>query len=325
MDMRQIEFFVAVAEERNFTRAAELTYVTQSGLSSSIRGLERELGVSLFDRGSRTVTLTAGGQRFLPRARRMLADARAAQRELTHERDEVTGSVRIGSEQCLGDLVDLPDLLASFQTRHPAVSLFFEQTGSRRLLDQLSRGELDLALVAQPVHGRPGSATHGLRAVELRREPFVVLTAAGHPLAGRGAVDWPELEPHAFIDFAESWTAREVLDGELDHRHIARRSSSTVNDVHMLLDLVHRGIGLAVVPRSIAAKPEAETLVRLPLPEPRLEWVVHLVSTTAPGPVELFADLMVPADDARRLRADVSATDGVGAAAVTTAGHGDHG
>jgi DNA-binding transcriptional LysR family regulator len=308
MDMRQIEFFVAVCEERNFTRAAELTYVTQSGLSSSIRGLERELGVSLFDRGSRTVTLTAGGQRFLPRARRMLADARAAQRELEHQRDEVTGVVRIGSEQCLGDLVDLPDLLASFQLRHPGVSLFFAQAGSRQLLDQLARAELDLALVAQPVHGRPGSATHGLRATELRREPFLVLTAPEHPLAGTGAVGWAELEPHAFVDFAESWTARTVLDGELGHRHIARRSTATVNDVHLLLDLVHRGLGLAVVPRSIAGKPEAEGLVALDLPEPPLEWVVHLVRTTGIGPVDLFADLLVPARDARELADAVTAT-----------------
>lgn len=307
MDMRQIEFFVAVAEEQNFTRAAELTYVTQSGLSSSIRGLERELGVRLFDRGSRAVTLTAGGQRFLPHARRMLADVRAVQRKLTGERDTVEGALRIGSEQCLGDLVDLPDLLAAFQGRHPAVSLYFAQSGSGQLLDQLARGELDAALVAQPVHGRPGSAARGLHATELRRESFLVLAAPTHPLAGTGPVDWLALEPHAFVDFAPTWTARQVVDDELAARHIARRSAATVNDVHILLNLVHRGIGIALVPRSVAAKPEAEGLVQLELPAPRPEWAVHLVSATDQGPAARFAELLVPAGDARRLREDIRA------------------
>lgn len=325
MDMRQIEFFVAVAEERNFTRAAELTYVTQSGLSSSIRGLERELGVQLFDRGWRTVTLTSGGQRFLPRARRMLGDARAVQRELMGERDAVAGVLRVGAEQCLGDLVDLPDLLATFQNRYPAVSLFFEQNGSRHLLDQLVRGELDVALVAQTVHGRPGVTARGLRSVELRREPFVVLCSPTHPLADVEDVDLSMLEPHAFVDFAPTWMARHVLDEELEQRHLARRSSATVNDVHILLDLVHRGLGVAVVPRSIAAKPDAEGLVRRALPEPRPEWAVHLVSVTEDGPTRRFAELLVPADDARQLRDDVrTATEPADLAGATAIAHGDH-
>jgi DNA-binding transcriptional LysR family regulator len=333
MDMRQIEFFVAVAEERNFTRAAELTYVTQSGLSSSIRGLERELGIQLFERGARAVALTAGGQRLLPRARRMLADARAVHRELKLEKDGLTGTLRVGAEQCLGDLVDLPDLLAAFQGRYPAVSLFFEQSGSGQLLDQLARGELDVALVAQPVHGRPSSAARGIRSVELRREPFVVLSAPDHPLAGAGELDWPMLEPHAFVDFAPGWTARGIVDEELEHRRIARRSAATVNDVHILLDLVRRGIGLAMVPRSIAAKPDAEGLARRVLPDPQPEWVVHLVSVGDEGPTRRFAELLVPADDARSLRDDVRSVvgpdvepgaDTVALAGATAIGHGDH-
>jgi DNA-binding transcriptional LysR family regulator len=325
MDMRQIEFFVAVAEERNFTRAAELTYVTQSGLSSSIRGLERELGVQLFDRGARAVALTAGGQRLLPRARRMLADARALHQELKLAKDALAGTLRVGAEQCLGDLVDLPDLLAAFQNRHPAVSLFFAQSGSGQLLDQLARGELDVVLAAQPVHGRPGSTARGIRSVELRREPFVVLCAPGHPLAEVGELDWPMLEPHAFVDFAPGWTARGIVDEELEHRRIARRSAATVNDVHILLDLVRRGIGLAMVPRSIAAKPDAAGLVRQSLPDPQPEWVVHLVSVGDEGPTRRFAELLVPADDARSLRHDVqSGPDPLPLAGATAIGHGDH-
>jgi DNA-binding transcriptional LysR family regulator len=257
----------------------------------------------------------------------MLSDARAVHRELSHERDAVSGVLRVGAEQCLGDLVDLPDLLASFQTSAPGVSLFFEQAGSQHLLDQLARGELDLAVVAQPVSGRPGSSARGLRAVELRREPFVVLCAPDHPLAGTGELDWPELEPHDFVDFAPTWTARRIVDDELEHRRIARRSAATINDVHMLLNLVTRGIGLTVVPRSIAAKPEAEALVRRELPRPGLEWVVYLVSATHDGPTRHFADLLVPADDARRLGDDIRTGNGESGelAGATATGHDGHG
>src|SRR5262249_61757402 len=120
--------------------AAELTHVTQSGLSPSIRRLERELRRPLFERTPRSVDLTTAGHAFLPRARRILSDAQAVHRELAAQADALP--LRLGAEQCLGDAVSLPDVLAAFQDRNPGVTVRFEQAGGRALLDRIRTAPL---------------------------------------------------------------------------------------------------------------------------------------------------------------------------------------
>ncbi|MFB9831278.1 LysR family transcriptional regulator [Actinoallomurus acaciae] len=306
MDLRQIEFFVAVAEELNFTRAAELMYVTQSGLSSSIRGLERELNAQLFDRTPRAVALTPAGHAFLPRARRMLHDARAALRELAD--GSTHGVLSLGCEQCLGDLVDLADLIASFHTRFPAVSIRFEQLGTQAVFDQLLRGELNAAFLAQPgafVAPLPGRK---LDSFEVAREHFELVMRPDHPLASRDEVTWPDLEEHSFVDFGETWTARRIVDSAFTARRLARRVAFTVNDMHILMELVQKGLGVALVPAPLAGKPEAGGLVRRTFREPDLQWVVHFVTTEDSGPpVRLLSEMVFTAETVAATRQDLGA------------------
>jgi DNA-binding transcriptional LysR family regulator len=305
MDIRQIEFFVAVAEELNFTRAAELMYVTQSGLSSSIRGLERELNAQLFDRTPRTVALTPAGHAFLPRARRMLHDARAAQRELAD--DSTEGALRVGSEQCLGDLVDLPDLIASFHTRFPGVSIRFEQLGTQAVFDLLLRGELNAAFLAQPGEFVAPFNGRKLESFEVAREDFELVLASGHPLASRDEVTWSDLEEHLFVDFDVAWTARRIVDSAFATRRLVRRIAFTVNDMHMLMELVRKGLGIALVPTPLADKQDAEGLVRRPFPEPDLQWVVHFVTTEDSAPVRLLSEMVFTAETLAAMRQDIGA------------------
>ncbi|MCO6005348.1 LysR family transcriptional regulator [Actinoallomurus purpureus] len=306
MDIRQIEFFVAVAEELNFTRAAELTYVTQSGLSSSIRGLERELNTQLFDRTPRAVALTPAGHAFLPHARRMLHDARAALRELAEDSPE--GALSVGSEQCLGDLVDLPELIASFHMQFPGVTLRFEQLGTQAVFDQLLRGELNAAFLAQPGAFVTPMAGQKLDSFEVAREDFELVLASGHPLASRDEVTWPDLEKHPFVDFDVTWTARRIVDAAFATRRLVRRVAFTVNDMSMLMELVHKGLGIALVPAPLAGKPEAEGLVRRPFPEPDLEWVVHFVTTEDSGPpVRLLSEMVFTSEVLAATRQDIGA------------------
>src|SRR5262245_46069035 len=122
MELRHLEYFVAVAEERHFTRAAERMGVAQSGLSASIRSLERELDADLFVRHTRRVELTDAGRALLTEANRTLASAAAAREAVDAVRGLVRGSLSVGSEQCLG-VIDLPPLLASFRRAHPGVEI----------------------------------------------------------------------------------------------------------------------------------------------------------------------------------------------------------
>lgn len=296
MDIRQTEFFLALVSERNFTRAAEITHVTQSGLSAAIRNLERELGAQLFDRRPRAVELTAAGHAFLPRARRILTDAHAALRELRQDGAWSAGVLAVAVEHCLGDLVELPELLSNFISDHPSLEIRFEQLERRNILDRLERRELDVALLAE-VGGPPAfTMGHEIATTELAHDSFELVASPDHILAGRAQLDWSELEEHVFVDLAPGWSARRIVDDFLHRRGVARRSSFVVNDVHMLLDLVRRGLGVALIPASFARKPQATGLSRMRVHEPDLSWTVHLVDASPDDSASrLFARAVVSA------------------------------
>ncbi|PRY17292.1 DNA-binding transcriptional LysR family regulator [Kineococcus rhizosphaerae] len=267
-----MQYVVALADERQFTRAAAVSGVSQSGLSAAIRTLEDELGTALFDRSPRLVRPTDAGLALLPFARSMLTQATAARDAVVQATHRLSGSLRVGAEQCLG-FVDVSTLLERFHRRFPQVEVHFEQSGSHDLVARLREGELDLAFVATTEH------LGAMSAAELGREPLVLLTPGDHPLAGRGRVDWADLASVPFIDFVPSWGIRPLTDTACASRGVHRRVRFSVGDVHALLDLVRRGLGVAVVPQHVAAKPEAATSAVVAMPVDAPQWVVSVVTS----------------------------------------------
>ncbi|WP_210593959.1 LysR family transcriptional regulator [Streptomyces sp. GESEQ-35] len=254
MELRHLEYFVAVAEERHFTRAAERLLVSQSGLSASVRSLEKELGAQLFRRNTRSVDLTEAGRALLDEARRTLAGARAAKDAVAAVQGLLRGALAVGTEQCLG-AVHVPDLLAGFRGRHPGVEIHMRQDGSQALAEDVAAGQLDLAFVA--LNDLPPA---GVSLLPLSTEPMVLLCHAAHPLAGREEAEWKELDGETFVDFAPGWGARDVTSHAFTEAGCQRVVALQVNDVHSLLDLVGHGLGVALVPRHIADKPQADAL-----------------------------------------------------------------
>ncbi len=308
MDVRQLEFFLAVVDERSFTRAAETVFVTQSGLSASIRALERELGVRLFDRGPQGATPTKTGEVFFPRARRMLADARAAQRELLEVSQRETRLVRVGSEQCVGDLVDLVDLMAAFRLDEPQAELSFEQASTGNLVAGLSDGALDIALIARPVTGEPWQRNLGFSSVVLRREPFVLLTHPKHPLAAERSLAWRDVVGQKFVDFQPTWVVRRVLDAATEARGLVRQTVVTVDDVHMLIDMVQRDFGVAALPVSLAHKESASELAKVELVDDDLGWEIRVaVSERAGSMARAFEAMLMPSELVSEVRSALSA------------------
>ena len=287
MDLRQMEYLVALADEQQFTRAAAVCHVSQSGLSAAIRGLEEELGTTLFDRTTRRVVPTDAGLALLPHARTMLAQAAAARDAVVRASHELSGSLRVGAEQCLG-MVDVNALLERVHLLHPLVELEFTQAGSHELVARVNEGTLDVAFVAG------GGQVTRLRRHELGRRPIVLLVPPQHPLAGRERVEWADLRDLDFVDFQESWAVRTLNDEACAAHGVPRRVSAAVNDVHTLLDLVHRGLGIALVPQHVAAKPQASGLVTLQLPpESTPEWVVSAITgAPAAASAPLLLDLL---------------------------------
>lgn len=291
-----MEYLVALADERQFTRAAEVTGVSQSGLSAAIRNLEVELGTKLFTRTTRKVEPTEAGLALLPFARSMLSSATEARDAVVQVSRELAGTLRVGSEQCLG-VVDVASLLERFHRRYPRVEIAFTQAGSHELLAGVRDGDLDAAFVATTEH------VGVLPRTVLGQEPVVLLCPPEHPLASRPAVDRDEIGGESFIDFHPSWAIRRMNDDAFRARGVHRRVRFTVNEVHTLLDLVDRGLGVALVPRHVAAKPQAVRLVAVPVtPDGAADWVVSVVSgpadradSPAPHLVELLDEALTTA------------------------------
>ncbi|WP_046472102.1 LysR family transcriptional regulator [Allosalinactinospora lopnorensis] len=255
MELRQLEYFVAVAEECHFTRAAQRMRVAQSGLSASIRSLERELGAPLFVRSTRRVGLTDAGRALLPEARQALAKVEDARDVVAAVRGLLRGTLRVGTLQCLSG-IDVPRVLAGFHAKHPHVEIRLQQDGTAALLDGLRSGRLDLAFTAVG-EGEGGD----LELTPIAAEPMVLACALEHRFAERDELALAELDGEPFVDFTASWGTREVCDGMLAARGVGRRVELEVNDVHTLIDLVSHGLGLAIVPEHFSAKTGAAAFV----------------------------------------------------------------
>lgn len=178
MEFRHLEYFLAVAEELNFTRAARRLHVVQSGVSAAVRALEHELGAPLFERTSKQVALTAAGEALLPEARATLAAAQAARDAVGQVAGGLRGTVRVGTMTSIA-LIDLPGLFGRFHADHPRVGIRLSASigGTAGLVQGLVDGELDVAFVSLP--GRPPA---GLTVRSLATVPLTaVLPAATRP------------------------------------------------------------------------------------------------------------------------------------------------
>ncbi|MER6823665.1 LysR substrate-binding domain-containing protein [Streptomyces cellulosae] len=258
MELRHLQHFVAVAEDQHFTRAAERLMVSQSGLSASIRALERELQTPLFVRTTRRVTLTEAGRALLAEAERILAQVRAAHEAVAAVQGVLRGTLAVGTEQCIAG-VDVAKLLAAFRRRHPDVEIRLRQWGSAALAEEVAAGRLDLAF-AYRVDADPDQ----LRVVPLTGEPVTVLCHPDHLLARAGAPVTPrDLAGEVFVDFHPDWGPRRATDAAFAVAGVRRMVALEVNDVHSLLDLVDENLGVAVVPSHFRHK--RPSLTALPL------------------------------------------------------------
>jgi DNA-binding transcriptional LysR family regulator len=263
VELRQLEHFVAAAEERHFTRAARRLHIVQSGLSASIRALERELGAALFVRSTRRVELTQAGLALLPEARRTLAAVAAAGDAVAAVQGLLRGTLAVGTMQILPPAVDLVAVLGRFHAEHPGVELRLRQAGTGTLLEEVAAGALDLALVA-PV----GRTPRGLVVRRLASDPLLVACAPAHPLASRGQLDLADLAGEPFVDFQPDWGLRMLVDQQLAAAGLDRHTALEVNDLPTLLELVAHGLGVALVPEVVTGHPAEVRYLPLRPPAP---------------------------------------------------------
>jgi len=276
MDLKQLEHFIAVAELRNFTRAAERLHIVQSGLSASIRALEAELGAPLFIRTTRRVDPTPTGQAFLTEARRVLAAAADARLVVDQMQGLQRGTLSIGLIQGVTPLVDVAEILGRFRARCPKVEIRVVSGGSLPLIEGVRSGALDLAFTQFA-----GALPRGVAGWMLACEPLVAVCAPDHALAGRHGVTLAALVEEVFVDLHPDWGTRQLVDHAFAAQHLSRRSSYEVDDLATQLDLVAHGLGIALVPEGVIAHRledrGAERLGVAALADPEICWELTAV------------------------------------------------
>jgi len=261
MEIHQLRYFVAVAEEGSFSRAAEREHVSQPSLSQQIQKLEGELNQQLFDRLPRAVALTEAGRTFLPYARTILTGIADGRRAVEALEEEVSGRLSVGAIPSIAVYV-LPQLIASFEQRYPKVTFeLFEDTTDKRA-QRLEDGTLDVVLASA------GEGAPGLIQYSLGKEPLLALVPKKHRLARRKTVTWRDLASEKFLLLHEvhslSITIRRLLAANQLKPELVLQGAQLVT----IAVMVAAGLGVTVVPQMMARTEFVKGCVAVPFARP---------------------------------------------------------
>ena len=246
MELRQLEYLVAVADEANFTRAAARLHVAQPGVSAQVRLLERELGAELLDRTSRRVRPTAAGEAVLPYARAALDSAIAARQAVQDFNDLARGRVAVGMVTACSS-VNFFDALANFHDRYPGVEITLCEASSEQLLQSLVEGPLDLAWI-----GVGGPLPGGVETLPLLDEPLVLAVSRSHPVAKRKSFPLTGLRDLELVCLPKGTGMRQALELACGAMGFAPRVALEASNPAVVMQLANRNLGAAVVSESIA-------------------------------------------------------------------------
>jgi DNA-binding transcriptional LysR family regulator len=298
LELRHLQHLIAVADESSFTKAARRVHTVQSGISTSIKELEEELGTRLFERTTRRVALTESGKVFIAHARASLAAMEEGIQAVREQDGIVRGRLRIGVLQSLNPYLDMPLVLKKIRVEQPQVEIEVRSTTAEAVPEMVRSGELDLSF-----HTLFGNATPpGLQVIPFIEDTLVAICAREYSLGSRGKVSMEMLAKEDFVDLIPERATRKLIDREFMMRDLRRRTVIEVGDAQTEVQFVSRGLGVAIVPSVLArAYPESATLKTLTISDSQpaiTKWRLGIVTRVRgknEGPlrtVNLFLDAL---------------------------------
>jgi len=256
MTLTELRYIVAVAEERHFGRAAVRSHVSQPSLSASVANLEDELGVKLFERGKRGVSLTRVGEEVVAQARRTLEESARIKTVAQQGRNPLKGILRLGVIHTIAPYL-LPDLVAALRKSAPEMPLDIEENTTAALDLLLKAGELDVVVLALPYSG-PGIETE-----PLYDEPFKIVVPRGHPLAKRKSIGASELDSADLLLLPEGHCLRDQVLQACREFSRPPPPGRQGNSLETLRSMVASGAGITVLPASALTARYANSLVKV--------------------------------------------------------------
>lgn len=246
MDLRQLRFFLEVAGCESFTRAAARLHIAQPALSIAIRKLEEELGVLLFNRRDRKISLTAAGEMLAQHAQVIQADVAKAQEDIAAMQGLLKGEVRVGLTPMLSSFF-FPQIISAFKRRHPALQISISGESAGNIQGKIESGEIDMGVIA-------GAVPAGLESHHLVREEVVACVHRSHRFAGRKRMPLGELLAEPLIQFKEGYYLREMIDDRAAAAGVTATVVAESNLFSLIRSLVKEELGLAFFLKMVVAR-----------------------------------------------------------------------
>jgi LysR family hydrogen peroxide-inducible transcriptional activator len=255
MTLTELRYIVAVADERNFSRAAERSFVSQPSLSASVRKLEDELGIRIFERGAGEVLLTEAGEQVVAQARRVLDEAARVKAVAKEKRDPLDGVLRLGVIHTVAPYL-LPELVQGLRTAAPAMPLDIEENQTAVLEQLLRAGEIDCAILALPF------AAAGVETTPLYDEDFQVIMPSRHPWARRRSIRAGELATQNLLLLSMGHCFRDQVLQACQEFSRPAPPGRQGNSLETLRSMVASGLGVTVLPATAFGAKYASPLVK---------------------------------------------------------------
>ncbi|MFD2369091.1 LysR family transcriptional regulator [Brevibacillus sp. GCM10020057] len=270
MEIRQLQYFVEVAKQKSFTRAAQTLHVSQPSISKMIKALEEELGVALLDRAERKMELTDAGELVFDHAKKVLQLLDSLSSSIGEIRNVERGRVKMGMMPTVGSFL-LPNVIALFKKHYPGIEIEMKEYSAKLLEIQVEQGSIDVGLTVLPAD------TDKFAAVPLQAEDLVAIVHREHWLADRQSVNLAELRDEAFILFTEEYAIHDVV------KQACLRSGFEPQVAYMsslwdfVGELVATQLGISLVPRSIVRRLNNSELRTVDISHPVIDWQYALI------------------------------------------------
>lgn len=240
MERSQLKYVVEVAKWQNITRASEALHISQPSLSNQILNLERELGVSLFERVRKRVYLTEAGESFVYQATKILNDMEHLKQSMAEYAQRRAGRICVGALPVMVPL-GIPDALTAFAKQYPLLQVDLTEEGSFALIHKIKTNELDAAFVNLLSH----DSEDDIYQIKLTESRFVAALNSAHPLAQRTELTLTDLKEQPLIITSESFNMQRMILAELDHENIPYRIAASCNQIESCFRLVDKGFGIS--------------------------------------------------------------------------------
>lgn len=261
MDIRQIEYFVEVAKQLSFTKAAATLHVSQPSISKAIQNFEAELGVPLFYRSSKRLELTDAGQAVLINSMQVLESFQNLRSELTDLMQLKKGQIRIGIPPIVGAEF-FSKLISVYKEQHPYIEILLTEVGTKRIREEIETGELDIGLVCSVT-----STNENLETIRFLKDPLQLIVHESHPLAQKHSVTMADLSSEAFIIYRKDFILFDRIIEKCKNHGFYPTIACETTQKDLFIEMVQAKLGIALLPQKIAEKIPYDSIKRIPFKE----------------------------------------------------------